>query len=207
MFVTKIEELDKKRVRIFIDGEFAFVLYKGELRPFHIKEGQKIAAADYTAVMEEILPKRAKLRSMNLLKARAYTEWQLREKLRQGEYPEEIMEDAIAYVKSYGYIDDRQYAEDFITYHMADKSRRRMEQDLTAKGIRRETIREVMEEIEDREGAPDEISMAKKILRKKNYDPETATSREKQKLSAFLYRKGFQMDTIRHVLLLDISSI
>ena len=53
----------------------------------------------------------------------------------------------------------------------------------------------------------EEISMAKKILVKKNYDPETATNKEKQKISAFLYRKGFDMDIIRNVLSLDISSI
>ncbi len=207
MFVTKTEELDKKSVRVFLDGEFAFVLYKGELRPYHIKEGEEIPAQDYGTIMGEVLPKRAKLRSMNLLKARAYTERQLREKLRRGEYPEEIIDTAICYVKSYGYIDDRKYAQDYIAYHKEDRSRRRMEQDLAAKGIRRELVAEVMEETADLDGEPDEITVAKKILRKKNYDPETATSREKQKLSAFLYRKGFQMDTIRSVLLLDISSI
>jgi regulatory protein len=50
-------------------------------------------------------------------------------------------------------------------------------------------------------------SGAKKILVKKNYDPETTTNKEKQKISAFLYRKGFDMDIIRNVLSLDISSI
>ena len=29
--ITAIEELDKKRCKIYLDGEFAFVLYKGEL--------------------------------------------------------------------------------------------------------------------------------------------------------------------------------
>ena len=29
--ITQIEELDKKRCKIYIDQEYAFVLYKGEL--------------------------------------------------------------------------------------------------------------------------------------------------------------------------------
>ena len=53
----------------------------------------------------------------------------------------------------------------------------------------------------------DEYAMAKELLRKKNYDPEIATNKEKQKMSAFLYRKGFNMDTIRRALLLDITTI
>ena len=200
MFVTKIEELDKKRARIFLDMEFAFVLYKAELREYQLKEGEEIGAEEYSRIVGEILPKRAKLRSMNLLKAKAYTERQLREKLQRGEYPEEIIEEAIAYVKSFGYIDDRQYAQDFIAYHMAERSGRRMEQELMAKGIRRDMIREAMENLAQEGETPDDLSVAKKILMKKNYDPETATIKEKQKLSAFLYRKGFQMDTIRSVL-------
>ncbi len=40
MTVTKIEEVTKVKCRIEIDQEFAFVLYKGELRMYHIREGE-----------------------------------------------------------------------------------------------------------------------------------------------------------------------
>ena len=114
---------------------------------------------------------------------------------------------AIGYVKSYGYIDDRKYAEDYIAYHMENKNRKRMELDLYRKGIDRKLIGEILDGMQEEGEVPDEFSMAKKILEKKNYDPETATNKEKQKISAFLYRKGFDMDIIRNVLSLDISSI
>ena len=207
MLVTKIEEMDKKRSRVFIDGVFAFVLYKGELRHYKIKENQPIEESDYSVIVHELLPKRAKLRCMNLLKSRTYTEKQLRDKLRQGEYSTDIIEEALAYVKSFGYVDDRQYAEDFITYNMERKSRRRMEQDLYTKGIDSGIVREIFERLKEENDGPDEYSMAKEILRKKNYDSEMATNKEKQKMSAFLYRKGFNADTIRRVLLLDITTI
>lgn len=206
MTVTKIEEINKSRVRIFIDSEFAFVLYKGELRIYNIRENEDIEEADYTEIMHNILPKRAKLRSMNLLKSRTYTEKQLRDKLRQGEYPQNIVNEAVDYVKSYGYIDDRKYAEDYITYNMENKSRKRMEQDLYTKGIDKKIMQEVMEEILEDGNVMNEMAMAQRLLRKKNYDPDTAESKEKQKLSAYLYRKGFTAETIRSVLLLDITS-
>lgn len=206
MTVTKIEEINKSRVRIFIDSEFAFVLYKGELRIYNIRENEDIEEADYTEIMQNILPKRAKLRSMNLLKSRTYTEKQLRDKLRQGEYPQNIVNEAVDYVKSYGYIDDRKYAEDYITYNMENKSRKRMEQDLYTKGIDKKIMQEVMEEILEDGNVMNEMAMAQRLLRKKNYDPDTAESKEKQKLSAYLYRKGFTAETIRSVLLLDITS-
>lgn len=206
MTVTKIEEINRSRVRIFIDSEFAFVLYKGELRIYNIRENEEIREADYTEIMQNILPKRAKLRSMNLLKSRAYTEKQLRDKLHHGEYPQNIVNEAVDYVKSYGYIDDRKYAEDYIIYNMENKSRKRMEQDLYIKGIDKKIMQEVMEEILKDGNAMNEMVMAQRLLRKKNYDPNTAETKEKQKLSAFLYRKGFTAETIRSVLLLDITS-
>ena len=42
MIVTDVAELDKKRCQIFIDGEFAFVLYKGELREYGIKADTEV---------------------------------------------------------------------------------------------------------------------------------------------------------------------
>lgn len=207
MTVTKIEELDKKRVRISIDNEFAFVLYKGELRLYKIKEKEEILPEAYEELTKLVLPKRAKLRCMNLLKSRTYTEKQLRDKLRQGEYTDYLIDEAIEYVKSYGYVNDLRYAEEFVEYHMESKSRRRMEQDLLRKGIKKEIINEVFVKMKENGEEPDEISMAIKILRKKNYQADMATMQEKRKLSAYLYGKGFDPDIIRRVLLLDITSI
>ena len=71
--MTKIEELSKSRSKVYIDQEFAFVLYKGEFRLYHVREGEAIEPCDYETIMKEVLPKRAKLRAMNLLKSREYT--------------------------------------------------------------------------------------------------------------------------------------
>ena len=43
MIVSDICALDKKRSKVFIDGEFAFVLYNGELRDFDIKVGNELS--------------------------------------------------------------------------------------------------------------------------------------------------------------------
>ena len=119
MLVTQVTELSKSRSKVYIDQEFAFVLYKGELRLYHIKEGQQLSEEDYRTIMREVLPKRAKLRAMNLLQGREYTTAQLRTKLQQGFYPAEIIEQAIVYVAGFHYIDDLRYAVDDITMRTA----------------------------------------------------------------------------------------
>ena len=69
MLITQIEELSKSRSRIFIDEEFAFVLYKGELRSLRIRLGEELSEECYCRIMGKLLPKRAKLRTMNMLRS------------------------------------------------------------------------------------------------------------------------------------------
>lgn len=197
MIITEMKEVSKSRCRICTDSESDFVLYKGEIRRFHLREGEEILEADYMTIMNELLPKRAKLRCMNLLKSRDYTEQQLRNKLRQGGYPEVIIDEAIQYVASYRYIDDKRYAVDYITLHEGRKSRRQLEQALYAKGISGETAAEAFLVWEEAGGSQDEQRMIIKLLEKKHFDPETADIKERQRIYAFLLRKGFPCDLVR----------
>lgn len=196
MIVTQIAEASNSRRKIYLDGQFAFVLYKGELRKFHIKEGQELPPESYQEITAKILPKRAKLRCMNLLQSRDYTRKQLADKLAQGEYPQECIDEAIAYVESYGYLDDLRYAKDFIEYHISSKSRNRMEMDLMRKGIGRDLIRQAFEELDELGVEQDEAAMIRDLLNKKKYCAETATRQEQQRMYAFLYRRGFHADVI-----------
>ena len=200
MLVTQISEVTKSRSRVYLDGKVAFVLYKGELRQFQIREGQELSPESYRDIMTQILPKRAKLRSMNLLQSRDYTRKQLEDKLRQGDYPQECIDEAIAYVESYGYIDDRRYAKGFIEYHLQTKSKTRIETDLMKKGIAKDVIREVFDELGNIGVAQDESAMIRDLLHKKKYCADTATIQEQQKMYGFLYRRGFSTEAVMRAL-------
>lgn len=205
MIVTQITGITKGRYRIYIEEKPAFVLYRGEVKRLGIREGEPVPEESMREIQEEILPGRAKRRVMNLLQSRDYTEAGLREKLRSGEYSEDCIEEALAYVKSYGYVDDRRYAEDFIVYNMERKSRTRMEQDLMRKGIAKDTICAVFEELEEQGTRQDEDAMIRSLLEKKKYDCKTATRQEKQRMCAFLFRRGFHSEAINRALMLDIT--
>ena len=200
MIVTDIVELDKKRCKVYLDGEYAFVLYKGELRDCDVKAGQELKADKYTEIMEVLLPKRCKLRAMNLLQKKDYTERQLRDKLSEGLYTQELIDEAIAYVKSYHYLDDERFARDYITYHMPTRSRNRIIQDLTGKGISKDVCIPIIEELYAEEDSEVELEQIRQLLLKKHYDPETFDFKEKQKIMAFLMRRGFQMSDIRRAM-------
>lgn len=203
--ITEITAVDRSRYRITLEEGTAFVLYRGELHRFQMKPGGELPEEDYESIFREILPKRAKLRCMNLLKTKDYTRRQLEDKLKLGGYPAEIIEEALAYVESCGYVNDENYARNYVEYHGQTRSRKRIENDLQQKGICRELISKVFDELLEDGLEMDEIAMIQKILLKKNYHAGTADDKERQKMYGFLYRKGFRTDAISRALLLDIT--
>lgn len=198
--VTSIEAVSKSRSKVYLDGEFAFVLYLGELREYGIREEGTLSRECYEEILKKVLPKRAKLRAMNLLQKKSYTEAQLYRKLKEGFYPEEVIEQALSYVASYHYTDDCRYAEEYISDHESTRSRMRIEQDLLAKGISKETLARAWRNWEEKGGELDEEAMIRALLSKRKFDPQSADRSELQKQYAFLMRKGFSAQTIRRVL-------
>lgn len=137
---------------------------------------------------------------MKLLLARDYTEKQLRDKLLQKEYETEMIDEAIDYVKSYGYVDDFRFATGYIRYYSDFRSKGRIEIDLLKKGISKDMITDAYAEITEKETLTSEKELISKYLEKKHFDIENATYEEKQKMMAALYRKGFQIDEIKRSL-------
>lgn len=80
--------------------------------------------------MPEEQLRQAKLKALRLLERMDRTEAQLREKLLQAEFDSEMVEKAIAYVKSFGYINDERYVRNYIECRCQSKSRRQLEQEL-----------------------------------------------------------------------------
>ena len=197
MTVTKIEPLSKTRYKVYLDGQFAFTLYKGELSRYHIAE-ESVIGDDIYDSLRLIVVKRAKLRAMHLLSDMGRTESQLRTKLKQGGYEEDAVEAAIRYVKSFGYINDMEYARSFIDSRKDRKSKKELYAALLQKGVPAEIVEQVFEEADY--GEKDSRQAIEALMRKKSYNPETADVKEKQKMMGYLMRKGFSYQDVRNVL-------
>ena len=125
---------------------------------------------------------------MYLLKSMDRTECQLRLKLEEGEYPREAIDQAIAYVQSFHYLDDRRYAENYVESRKGSMSRRELQQKLYQRGIPKALIQEALEGCE-----PDqEKASIQEWMRKKHYNPQEATLEEQRRMYGFLLRKGFR---------------
>ena len=95
---------------------------------------RRFRASVYREITEEILPRRAKLRAMHLLTRRDYTEQEIRQRLRKGKYPEEVIEEAVSYVKAYHYVDDESYARRYVEQYRDKKGVRKIRMELSGEG-------------------------------------------------------------------------
>lgn len=201
MVVTDIIEVTKVRSRVFLDGEFAFVLYKGELRLYQLQKGGEVSEEVIEEIVKTLLPKRAKKRSLMLLQKKDYTEAELRRKLLEGEYPLDVIDQAIAYVRSFRYIDDERYCRSYINCYSSKWSKQQITAKLSAKGIDRKMTHAIYEELlQDGSLSCVEEELIRDILRKKHYDPSNTDPKQRQKLYQHLLYKGFSMERIRSVL-------
>lgn len=204
MQIIQITELDQKRVRLLFDTSVAentkidsIVLYKKELKLLDLYEGGEFTALKYQQIRNEILLKRARKRGMHLLEKMDRTEEELRKKLRQGYYTEDIIDEVTEYLKNYHYIDDLRYAGNFIRYQSDKKSLLQMKAELLRKGVSKDIIEEALE-AEYRTDST--YKLIERWLQKKHYCRETADNGEKQKIYRFLLRKGFYQEDILYVL-------
>lgn len=131
----------------------------------------------------------------------------LTDRLLRAGFSEELAEDAVSYVKDYGYINDRRYALNYIMYRIHDKSRQKIFQELSGKGIDRQTIQDAWEEAEELE-TPDERALLCQMIEKKYEPGAELDEREMRRLYGYLARRGFRSGDIFSVLEeMDITQI
>lgn len=200
MLVTEVKRIDSKKSLIYIDYEPAFSLYKSEIRRYHLEPECELDDEAYYELFS-ILTKRCRERTAYILGKSDKSEHDLRQKLTQGYYPEVIIEKIINEFIMMGYISDRRYAENYVKYNISSKSRNRIYTTLITKGIKKDIIREVLEEYEQEN---DELQrrqdkLIEKEFYKKKYDFADEDRNRLGKIISSLLRKGFQYDDIMRV--------
>jgi len=191
MEITRIEKAGKK-CRLYLNDAPAFCLYPSEIRKLGLREGDQLETEQLQDINRDLREKRAKKRCLLILKTADKTEKQLRDKLRGDEYPDEVIETAIAYVKSYGYVDDLRYAGSYIESMQESRSILRIRTDLMRKGISAQIVEEALAQCE----AVDEQEQIRALLKKRGFCVREASPQERQKMIRFLMGKGYRYSQI-----------
>ena len=195
MKITKIEEQkkNKRRLSVFIDGEFSFGADSFTILSHHLSEGDEItedalAHIKNTAVFED-----AKNYAARLVSSRSYTEKAMREKLIAHIGDEETAEKTIAFLKEYKLLDDadyaRRYAHDLV--HLKKFGIRQVKWKLKEKGIADHIAEKVIEELDFDNTISENLEslIVKKLSG--NYDIKNI-----MKVKRYLASRGYSFDEI-----------
>lgn len=140
--------------------------------------------------------KRAREKAVYYLQFSGKTESELRKKLAEQEFSPASVDSALEFVKKYRYLDDEDYVRRFVERNRNKKSRKQMHFELMQKGVSREILDVVFEDMD-----VDEEAQILALLEKRKYPGEDAGREEKQKISAYLSRKGFSYEAIQSALI------
>ena len=192
MIVTSVTKIDSRRQKVVLDNEYVFSLYNSEIRKYNIEPDCQITEGFISDLSNEVLYPRAKERALYLVGSRDRTRKQLEDKLKESFYSEEIIEKVLAFLTSYGYIDDERFASNYIKMKKNSKSRRQIECELMRKGINSSIIKQVvLDEYED-----GEMEAIKCILNKTKYKTMLEDKSSRNKVITSLLRRGFEYEQI-----------
>lgn len=185
MIVTDIRRIDDKRYCLYIDYEPYASVYSSDIRRLKLHAGEEVDGTAIEEFRKEYLFRRALNKTVNSIKFSDKCEYDIRKKLKDLYYDEEIINHTVEKLKSYGYIDDYRYACGYIRKNMRKKGRRVIEYELDGKHISRDIVEQALNETCEQDES--EIIMA--IIRKKYSYTDLTDGRNK--VMAYLYSKGF----------------
>ena len=112
------------------------------------------------------------------------TEKEVKERLIKKGYLSEIILEVIKKLKSYGYVDDKDYSERYVSTYKNYKGKKLLEVELKRKGVKEKDVVETLNSIENEYETA--LKIAEKYVKNKTQDIKTM-----QKCYKYLLSKGF----------------
>ena len=116
MLITAItqQKRDPSRYNIFIDGAYAFALPMQDILYFKLKEGQEAAEETIVFIRKNLIYIKAQDTALRFLGYKMRTVQEIRQKLLEKEFAEDVIAEVLAFLEKYGYADDREYCRRYI---------------------------------------------------------------------------------------------
>ena len=190
--VTAIERSGRHNVLVTINEEIQLMLSRDIWAERPLSEGEELDFAEFS---QWLLPRQypeALNKAVALLAQRARSGGEIRQKLERAHYLEDTIDMVLYKLEKERLLDDEAFAREFsasCARRQMGKSRIRME--LVRKGLPRELIDRIMEELPQEEADDAAIRLAQKLLRRHNGED---TRKEMQKVLAAMARRGYSYE-------------
>ncbi len=197
----RFQKKQKDRVNVFLDGEYAFSLPGVEAAKLRV--GQLLSDQEAAHLQRLGVRSKAYDRALRFLAVRPRSSWEVRRNLRQYQRKEERLTEqdvewVIGRLQEQGYLDDQEFARFWTEQRARFKpmAPRALRYELRQKGVDEATIQAVLSAaMQDPDAAALDAARTR-LARWERLDEETF----RKKMVAFLQRRGFDWDAIRHAL-------
>jgi regulatory protein len=188
-----IQKRNKKRVNVYLDGDFAFGLALTEAAALH--KGQHLSDAEIEALHTRDQAEHAHERALNFLSHRPRSAEEVRSNLRKHGTPDGAIEATIARLTRVGLVDDEAFARYWIENRQRFKPRglRALRYELRQKGVADQIINAALEDIDAETMAYNAAMRYQRRLEHADYDTF------RRKMSNHLARRGFAYAVIQDV--------
>ena len=194
-FVIHMYETKGKKICVKPEHEEGIYLYPGEIRKQKLADGDRISEETFCRLREEYAVPRARKRALGILVKKDCTEQELREKLAASLNDSFSVERALDFVKEQGYVNDENYAKEYLYYKKERKSYRQIRMELSRKGIAGHILDALFEEA----GSQEEEDIRPHVIKYIRKFPELDAVAVR-KTCAHFYRKGYPAGLIRKIL-------
>jgi regulatory protein len=189
---------NKERVNVFVDDEYAFSCDAELVYKYNLKNGIEVNLDFIKEIVSNDEFSKAKSTALKIFERSYKTEKEMIEKLQSRDFPDEVIQRVISFMKEYAFIDDEKYTQMYVKDKIKNRGRNRIKYDLLRKGVDEEIINNKINSFDSEE----EIDIAIELGSKK-YNSiikrEQDQRKIKQKLSQFLLSRGYTWDTINKV--------
>ena len=206
MIITSIEEQknNKNKVSVFIDSVFSFGITKEELISLKLSENKEISQEELDRIKNYIIFEKAKNRAFKILSFRQYSKLELKNKLSAELFPNDIIDRVIDILENYKYINDFEFTKNYIKNRYITKGYgiNKIIFELKRLGINEDDIINAYDETINKFSITEEDKIREiinKKLKGKVYNFEE-NPKLKKKLFDYLYRRGFNYETIMNAL-------
>lgn len=178
------------RISVFLDGIFYCGLELETVMRYRLKIGDKTDADALDEIQFDSERTRALDKALTFISKSKKTEKQVADYLVGKGYTEKTIQLTLEKIKSYSFVDDADYANDYVKFASKSKGKRLIAYELARKGISEEDVDRALDSIEDE--TPSAIAVAKKYSKGK-----PLTRENRLKCYKYLLSKGFSYDTAK----------
>lgn len=183
-----MQQKNKRRCNLFIDGEFFAGISLETALKFRLKVGQEIDDSSLKEMLVESERSEALNKAVNYISKNLKTKRQVKDYLLKKGYSEEIVWYCVDKLKEYNYIDDKQYSQRYIDSVSKTQGKRLVEYKLMMKGVKKEDISAAYDECEV-DANQNAKCVAEKYLKNKEKTKENLA-----KAYRYLIGRGFSYD-------------